>query len=70
MFDPQTGEIDRAALRSIIFEDEEQRKRLNRITHPEIYKEMYASPIGNVLYGIFQFCVRPRHEIRHLNYLV
>merc|ERR1719348_2063182 len=29
-----------AALRTIIFEDEEQRQKLNRITHPEIYKEM------------------------------
>merc|ERR1712012_1110 len=35
------GELNRAALRSIIFEDEEQRQKLNRITHPEIYKEMW-----------------------------
>jgi len=34
------GELNRAALRTIIFEDEEQRQKLNRITHPEIYKEM------------------------------
>ena len=38
VFDPHTGELDRAALRGIIFEDEEQRRKLNRITHPEIYK--------------------------------
>jgi dephospho-CoA kinase len=34
------GELNRAALRTIIFEDESQRQKLNRITHPEIYKEM------------------------------
>jgi len=34
------GELNRAALRKIIFEDEEQRQRLNKITHPEIYREM------------------------------
>jgi len=34
------GELNRAALRTIIFEDEEQRQKLNRITHPEIYREM------------------------------
>jgi len=34
------GELNRAALRTIIFEDEDQRQKLNRITHPEIYKEM------------------------------
>lgn len=40
VFHPETGEVDRAALRKIIFEDELQREKLNRITHPEIYKEM------------------------------
>jgi len=35
------GDLNRAALRTIIFEDEEQRQKLNRITHPEIYKEMF-----------------------------
>ena len=56
------GELNRAALRTIIFEvllslvgklgkgkslliwyiqDEDQRQKLNRITHPEIYKEMW-----------------------------
>jgi len=35
------GELNRAALRNIIFEDEAQRNKLNRITHPEIYKEMW-----------------------------
>ena len=39
-FDPETGELDRAALRKVIFEDDEQRFKLNRITHPEIYREM------------------------------
>lgn len=41
VFDPETGELDRAALRKIIFEDENERRKLNRITHPDIYKEMW-----------------------------
>jgi dephospho-CoA kinase len=36
----ENGELNRAALRTIIFEDEDQRQKLNKITHPEIYKEM------------------------------
>ena len=51
VFDPQTGELDRAALRGIIFEDEEQRRKLNRITHPEIYKEMSWAAVKYALSG-------------------
>ncbi|AKG04154.1 dephospho-CoA kinase [Salimicrobium jeotgali] len=35
-----TGEIDRPALGKIIFGDEEKRKRLNAIVHPEVRKRM------------------------------
>jgi len=51
VFDPHTGELDRAALRGIIFEDEEQRRKLNRITHPEIYKEMSWAAVKYALAG-------------------
>ena len=51
VFDPHTGELDRAALRGIIFEDEEQRRKLNRITHPEIYKEMSWAAVKYALSG-------------------
>lgn len=45
------GELNRAALRTIIFEDEEQRQKLNRITHPEIYKEMAWETVKCALAG-------------------
>ncbi|SDX59874.1 dephospho-CoA kinase [Salimicrobium album] len=35
-----TGEIDRPALGKIIFGDEEKRKQLNAIVHPEVRKRM------------------------------
>ncbi|KAL1116653.1 hypothetical protein AAG570_005125 [Ranatra chinensis] len=34
------GELNREALGEIVFRDIEKRRALNRITHPEIYKEM------------------------------
>ncbi|XP_071451770.1 dephospho-CoA kinase isoform X2 [Hetaerina americana] len=34
------GELDREALGEIVFQDIDRRKKLNQITHPEIYKEM------------------------------
>jgi dephospho-CoA kinase len=45
------GELNRAALRTIIFEDEEQRQKLNRITHPEIYREMCWEAVKCALSG-------------------
>lgn len=39
-FHPETGELDRNKLRKVIFEDEAEREKLNRITHSEIYREM------------------------------
>lgn len=36
----ENGEIDRQKLGQLIFADEEKRKLLNSITHPEIHKAM------------------------------
>lgn len=38
----KNGEIDRTRLRDIIFQDEEERKWLNRLTHPNILKEIFS----------------------------
>lgn len=35
-----TGELDRAKLGDLIFNDVEKRKKLNAATHPHIYREM------------------------------
>lgn len=37
----QNGQIDRAKLANIIFKNKEKRKLLDRITHPEVYKEIF-----------------------------
>ena len=34
------GELDRAALRALVFEDEAKRKKLEAITHPRIREEL------------------------------
>jgi dephospho-CoA kinase len=47
----QNGEIDRQKLAQIIFNNEEKRLLLNRITHPEIYKEIYKQLFINLLFG-------------------
>ena len=35
------GELDRAALRTLVFEDEAKRKKLEAITHPRIREELF-----------------------------
>jgi len=47
----ENGELNRAALRTIIFEDEDQRQKLNKITHPEIYKEMVWEAVKCAVHG-------------------
>jgi dephospho-CoA kinase len=47
----QNGEIDRQKLAQIIFNNEEKRLLLNRITHPQIYKEIYKQLFINLLFG-------------------
>jgi len=37
----ESGEVDRQALGQIIFSDREKRRRLDAITHPEIYKLIF-----------------------------
>ncbi len=44
--------LDRKKLGSIIFNNEEQRRVLNRITHPFIQKRMIAQLIKHFLKGI------------------
>ncbi|CAK9825331.1 Dephospho-CoA kinase domain-containing protein [Anthophora retusa] len=51
-----TQELDRAKLGDIIFNDVEKRKKLNAITHPHIYKEIYWQTFKYFLQG-HQFIV-------------
>lgn len=51
-----TGELDRAKLGDLIFNDVDKRKKLNAITHPDIYKEMYWQTFKHFLQG-HQFIV-------------
>ncbi|XP_068987440.1 dephospho-CoA kinase isoform X3 [Bombus flavifrons] len=67
-----TNELDRTKLGDIIFNDVEKRKKLNAITHPEIYREIYWQTFKYFLQG-HQFIVMDLpllFETRHmLNYL-
>lgn len=47
----ENGEIDRQKLGQIIFANEEKRKLLNSITHPEIHKEMLKEILFYFLRG-------------------
>jgi len=46
-----TKQLDRAKLGDLIFNDVEKRKKLNAITHPDIYKEIYWQTIKYLLQG-------------------
>ncbi|XP_065348943.1 dephospho-CoA kinase [Cloeon dipterum] len=50
------GQLNREALGDLIFNDVEKRRKLNEITHPEIYKEMMKAAWGHLLEG-HQFIV-------------
>lgn len=52
----QNGQIDRAKLANIIFNDQEKRKLLDGITHPEIYKQIFWQCFWAILKGT-QFVV-------------
>lgn len=41
----KSGEINREILGELIFEDVEKRRRLNEITHPEIYRELFWAAV-------------------------
>lgn len=43
------GSLDRARLSAVVFGDAEKLKRLNSITHPAIFKEMFARAEGKGL---------------------
>lgn len=47
----ENGEIDRQKLGQLIFSDEEKRKLLNSITHPEIHKAMLKEILFYFLKG-------------------
>ncbi|CAL7944660.1 unnamed protein product [Xylocopa violacea] len=51
-----TNELDRVKLGDMIFNDVEKRKKLNAITHPHIYKEIYWQTFKYFLQG-HQFVV-------------
>ncbi|CAH1395023.1 unnamed protein product [Nezara viridula] len=51
-----SGEINREALGELIFENKERRRKLNEITHPEIYREMAWAAIRCFFQG-HQFIV-------------
>ncbi|RZF38009.1 hypothetical protein LSTR_LSTR006408 [Laodelphax striatellus] len=51
-----SGELNRQALGDIIFDDVDKRRKLNQITHPEIYKEMMYATIRCFFQG-HQFVV-------------
>ncbi|XP_034195666.1 dephospho-CoA kinase isoform X1 [Osmia lignaria lignaria] len=67
-----TGELDRVKLGDLIFNDIEKRKKLNAITHPDIYREIYWQTFKLFLQG-HQFIVMDLpllFETEHmLNYL-
>lgn len=46
-----TKHLDRVKLGDLIFNDVEKRKKLNAITHPDIYKEIYWQTIKYFLQG-------------------
>ncbi|XP_076664492.1 dephospho-CoA kinase [Andrena cerasifolii] len=46
-----TNELDRAKLGDLIFNNVEKRKKLNTITHPHIYKEIYWQTFKYFLQG-------------------
>lgn len=52
----ESGELNRQALGDIIFESVDKRRRLNEITHPEIYKEMFWAAVRYFFQG-HQFIV-------------
>ncbi|XP_076040709.1 dephospho-CoA kinase [Oratosquilla oratoria] len=47
----ETGEIDRPKLGSIVFNDAEKRRTINKITHPEIYGEIRRKVLHYLLQG-------------------
>lgn len=55
----ENGEIDRQKLGQIIFGDEEKRRLLNSITHPEIHKAMLKEILFYFLKGESEMDILP-----------
>ena len=51
ILDPNTGQIDRLKLGAIIFNDRDERKKLNRITHPKILSVLLKKLVRSVFFG-------------------
>lgn len=47
----EDGQLNREALGDLIFSDVDKRKRVNEITHTEIYKEMMKAAWNYLLEG-------------------
>ena len=45
------GQLNREALGEIIFDSVEKRRKLNEITHPEIYREMFWAAVRYFIQG-------------------
>jgi dephospho-CoA kinase len=45
------GQLNREALGEIIFDSVEKRRKLNEITHPEIYREMFWAAVRSFFQG-------------------
>ena len=51
ILDPNTGNIDRLKLGSIIFHNREERRKLNKITHPRILIVLLKNLVRSVFFG-------------------
>ena len=51
ILNPNTGQIDRLKLGSIIFNDRDERRKLNRITHPRILLVLVKNLVRCVFFG-------------------
>mmetsp|Transcript_13685 Transcript_13685/g.38522 ORF Transcript_13685/g.38522 Transcript_13685/m.38522 type:complete len:621 (+) Transcript_13685:300-2162(+) len=51
ILNPNNGQIDRLKLGAIIFNDRDERKKLNRITHPKILNVLLKKLVRSVFFG-------------------
>lgn len=66
----ENGEIDRQKLGQLIFANEEKRKLLNSITHPEIHKAMLKEILLYFLRGEggTEFVLKEKRRMMHWKY--
>merc|ERR1711935_540080 len=51
ILNPNSGHIDRLKLGAIIFNDRDERKKLNKITHPRILLVLLKNLVRSVFFG-------------------